>query len=427
MDDQRVFGMPAEIGRWGFVLLGVSMNLCLGAVYAWSVFKGPVEKVLGCSATQGGLPFMVFLACFSLTMSLGGGLMERIGPRWLALAGGLVVGAGWLLSSLATNIWALVVTYGVVAGSGVGLAYGCPVALGARWFPDRKGLAVGLMLAGFGGSALVTAPIAGMLIGDAKALDVGPLAAALARTFLWFGLAFTAILLALALPLRFPPPGWRPRGWAPAAGSVARASFDRSGMLRTATFRGLFACYCIGCLAGLMAIGISKNVANDVVHISSQTGTALVGLFALCNAVGRPLFGWLTDRLSPRVAAVINLALLLGASLAMLGAGPGTTTLYVAAFACFWLCLGGWLAIAPTATATFFGMEHYPKNYGTMFLAYGLGAILGSFVSGHAKDYFGSYTHAFVPTAALAALGIVLALLFVRPPAGLTIEPEAGR
>jgi len=416
MDEHRVFGLPAEIGRWGFVLLGVAMNLCLGSVYAWSVFKGPVEKVLGCSATQGGLPFMAFLACFSLTMSLGGGLMERVGPRWLALAGGLVVGAGWLLSSLATDIWTLVATYGAVAGSGVGLAYGCPVALGARWFPDRKGLAVGLMLAGFGGSALVTAPVAGLLIGDARALAVAPLAEALSRTFLRFGLAFTAILAVLALPLRFPPPGWRPRGWTPAAGSVARESFDRAGMLRTASFRGLFACYCIGCLAGLMAIGISKNVANDVVHVSSQTGTVLVSLFALCNAAGRPLFGWLTDRLSPRLAAVLNLALILAASLAMLRAGPGTTGLYVAAFACFWLCLGGWLAIAPTATATFFGLDHYAKNYGTVFLAYGLGAILGNVVAGHAKDYFGSYTHAFVPTAVLAAVGIVLAAVFVGPP-----------
>jgi len=417
MNSERVFGLPAEAGRYGFVLLGLVMNLCLGSVYAWSIFKAPVEKALDCSATQGNLPFMVFLASFAVTMCAGGSMMERIGPRRLAIIGGLVAAAGWLLSGLATNIWMLVLTYGVVAGSGVGLAYGCPVALAARWFPDRKGIAVGLVLAGFGGSALLTGRIAGALIGDPKALPADMLAHSLSRTFLAFGAAFAVLLTLLALPLRFPPPGWRPRGFSPAAADDARHAVDRRAMLGTGSFWALFACYFIGCLAGLMAIGISKPVGSDVVHISSETGTALVGLFALCNAVGRPLFGWLTDRLSPRIAALLNLGVILAASLAMLRAGQGTTALYVAAFACFWLCLGGWLAIAPTTTAAFFGMAHYARNYGTVFLAYGLGALGGGFVSGHAKDYFGSYTLAFLPTAALAGAGIVLAALALKPPA----------
>ncbi|NDC63699.1 MAG: MFS transporter [Planctomycetia bacterium] len=391
------------------------MNLCLGAVYAWSIFKPAVEKVFAATAFQGNLPFMTFLACFAVMMFFGGTIMERIGPRWTALVGGLVVGLGWILSSRATTIWQLVFTYGVVAGSGVGLAYGCPVALGARWFPDRKGLAVGLMLAGFGGSAVVTGRIAGLLIGDAKAVPVEALAASLSRTFLWFGLAFTAVLSLLALALRFPPAGWRPRGWGAAAAAAPVASLDRASMARTPTFWGLFLCYVIGCLAGLMAIGISKPVGAEVVKVSSATGTTLVGVFALFNAVGRPLFGWLTDRLSPRWAAVLNLSIILAASLAMLRAGEGTTAVYVASFASFWLCLGGWLAIAPTATAAYFGMEHYSRNYGAVFFAYGLGAILGGVVSGHAKDMFGSYVYAFLPTAGLAALGIVLAIGLLRP------------
>jgi len=159
------------------------MNLCLGAVYAWSIFKPAVEKVFAATAFQGNLPFMAFLACFAVMMFFGGTIMERIGPRWTALAGGLVVGLGWLLSSRATSIWELVLSYGVVAGSGVGLA-------------------VGLMLAGFGGSALVTGRIASLLIGDPKTLPVDELAVSLSRTFLWFGLAFTVLLAAPAGPVR---------------------------------------------------------------------------------------------------------------------------------------------------------------------------------------------------------------------------------
>ncbi|NBW85549.1 MAG: MFS transporter, partial [Planctomycetia bacterium] len=135
------------------------------------------------------------------------------------------------------------------------------------------------------------------------------------------------------------------------------------------------------------------------------------------NALGRPLFGWLADRITPRWAAVLNLAILLSVSVAMLRAGADTVPLYVASFAGFWLCLGGWLAIAPAATASYFGMAHYSRNYGGVFLAYGLGAILGGLLSGQAKDFFGSYVYAFYPTAGLAALGIVIALVLLKPPA----------
>jgi OFA family oxalate/formate antiporter-like MFS transporter len=413
MREERAFGMTPEVGRWGFILVGLSMNLCLGAVYAYSIFKPAVEKVYGVSAFQGNLPFMAFLFSFAITMFFGGRIMERIGPRLLALGGGLIVGLGWILSSFATSVWMLVLTYGVIAGSGVGLVYGCPVAMGARWFPDRKGLAVGLMLAGFGGSAIVTGGIASLLIGDHKALPVEQLAISLPRTFLCFGVAFAGLLVLLSLPFRFPVAGWKPQGWQPSAAAATACDLDGPSMLKTSTFWGLFLCYTIGCLAGLMAIGISKPVGSDVIKIASGTATSLVGVFAVFNGLGRPLFGWLADRLSPKAAAVINLSIILATSLAMLCAGENTTALYVAAFSGFWLCLGGWLAIAPAATATFFGMTHYSRNYGTVFFAYGLGAILGGIISGHAKDMFGSYTYAFYPTAGLAAVGIVIALLFL--------------
>lgn len=403
--DVRLFGMPAEKGRWIFIVLGLIINLCLGSVYAYSIFKGPVEKAFNITAFQGNLPFMIFLASFAILMFFGGRIMEKMGPRNLALIGGIIVGLGWMLSYFASSITMLIVTYGVIAGGGVGLTYGCPIAVGARWFPDKKGLAVGLMLAGFGGSALITGKIANSLIPSAG----------LSQTFLYFGLAFTVILALLSLPLAFPPAGWMPSGWKPAAGAAAGADFDTGQMVKTSTFWGLFLCYTIGCLAGLMAIGISKPVGNEVIKIAGETAAALVGVFAIFNALGRPLFGALTDKITPRWAAVLNLCVILAVSAVMLAAGEGTVGLYVAGFIGFWLCLGGWLAIAPTATATFFGIKNYARNYGVVFFAYGIGALLGGIISGQAKDVFGSYTYAFYPTAGLAVLGIVLALLFIKP------------
>ena len=405
--DEKVLGMPATSGRWLFVVLGLIMNVCLGAVYAYSIFLKPVRDAFaGISAFQANLPFMVFLAFFAVLMFFGGRLMEKTGPRKMGIIGGVIVGLGWLLSSFAPNIWVLTLTYGVIAGSGVGLVYGCPVSMGAKWFPDKKGLAVGLMLAGFGGSALITGKLASVLIPS-----VG-----LPATFAYFGIAFGIILVILSLPFRFPAAGWAPSGWKPAAGSVAAADFTPGEMAKTGTFWGLFLCFLIGSIAGLMAIGISKPAGNEIIKISGETAATLVGVFAIFNALGRPLFGFLTDKITPRNAAILNLVIILIVSLIMIIAREGDTGLYTISFIGFWLCLGGWLAIAPTATATFFGMKNYARNYGVVFCSYGLGAIVGGIISGQAKDVFGTYTVAFYPTAVLAVVGLVLTVALLKTP-----------
>ena len=405
--DDKVFGLPAASGRWLFVVLGIVMNVCLGAVYAYSIFLKPVKEAFaGISAFQANLPFMVFLAFFSVLMFFGGRVMEKLGPRKMGIIGGIIVGLGWLLSAFASNIWMLTLTYGVIAGSGVGLVYGCPVSMGAKWFPDKKGLAVGLMLAGFGGSALITGKVANTLIPS-----VG-----LSTTFMYFGIAFGLILVVLSLPFCFPVAGWVPAGWKPAAGTVAASDFTSGEMMKTGAFWGLFFCYIIGCVAGLMAIGISKPVGNEIIRISGETAATLVGIFAIFNAVGRPLFGFLTDKITPRNAAILNLLMILIVSIIMITAKEGDTMLYTISFIGFWLGLGGWLAIAPTATASFFGMKNYAKNYGVVFFAYGLGAIIGGIISGQAKDVFGTYTYAFYPTAVLAVVGLVLAVALLKTP-----------
>jgi MFS family permease len=263
------------------------------------------------------------------------------------------------------------------------------------------------MLAGFGGSALLTANIASALIPK-----VG-----LFTTFLYFGIAFAIILVILSLPYKFPEAGWKPAGWTAAAGAAAVTDFDSGEMVKTSTFWGLFLAYIIGCLAGLMAIGISAPVGQEIIKVTAAQAAMYTGIFAIFNAVGRPLFGTLTDKITPKWAAVLNMTLILAVSLIMLFlAGEGKTSAYVAAFCGFWLCLGGWLAIAPAATAAFFGMKNYARNYGVVFFAYGLGAIIGGLISGFAKDLFGSFTVAFYPTAGLAVLGILLALAFIKPP-----------
>ena len=407
MSDEKLFGMPAESGRWVFIALGFIINICLGSVYAYSVFAKPVRALMNVSATEVGLPFMVFLAAFAILVFIGGQLMAKLGPRNLGILGGVILGAGWMLASQATGITMLAISYGIIGGGGVGLAYGVPLAVSGRWFPDKRGLALGLTLAGFGGSAFVSANVASALI-----KSVGPM-----QTFLYLGLAFLIVVCVCFIPYRFPKDGWKPAGWTPpVAAASGVVDLDIGGMTKTPAFYGLFLCYIIGCLAGLMAIGISSPVAQEIIKIAPGTAATLVGIFAIFNGAGRPIFGVITDKLSPRGAAIISFIIILLSSLGMLTAGEGNVILYVICFIGFWLCLGGWLAIAPTSTNTFFGVKNYAKNYGLVFIAYGVGAILGGIISGQAKDAFGSYQVAFYPTAGLAIVGMIIAFIMLKPP-----------
>ncbi|MBC7318690.1 OFA family MFS transporter [Candidatus Bipolaricaulota bacterium] len=389
--------------RWLLVGVGFLANLCMGSIYAFSVFRKPLEALWGLSATLSGLPFMVFLAVFAGAMALAGGLLETWGPRRVSILGALFVGAGWLLAGFSPNIAALTAFYGVIAGAGVGLAYGAPIAVASRWFPDRRGLAVGLTVMGFGASPLVTAPIMNALIST-----VGPL-----RTFTILGAVFLGLLVLLALPLRFPPSDSAPKS----QGGKAEAGkgLGPREMLRMPAFYALWTTFTIGCLSGLMAIGIAAPFGREVVNLSQTLSAVAVSIFAVFNAFGRPLFGWLTDRLTPRYSAILSFGLILLSSLALGLFGKDNTALYFLGFGILWMNLGGWLAIAPTATATLFGTENYGRNYGIVFTAYGAGAILGNILSGLLRDLTGSYLGVFLPVAGLATFGVLVAFVGLRP------------
>ncbi len=414
-ESAHILGMEAEKGRWAFVLIGMIINLCLGSIYSWSVFKAPLKAFLEISgpevsASELQLPFMIFLAFFAVAMVLSGGYIEKYGPRKVVIVGGVLTGLGWLMASMASSIMMMTVTYGIVGGIGVGIAYGVPVAMSGRWFPDKRGLAVGLTVLGFGFSAFFTANIANVLIASSGVM----------QTFRIFGIAFIIIMVVLATPLIFPPTGWKPAGWTPPApkpGAGASCELKRQQMLKEKSFYGLWLCYFIGCLAGLMAISISADVAAEVgtdAVAALLLGFSPVGFFAIFNGGGRPVFGTLTDKLTPRNAAIVSFVLIIFASLIM--RQMQTAPVYILAFAILWGCLGGWLAIAPTSTASFFGTGDYPRCYGVVFLAYGAGALVGPLMAGWIKDATGSFIGVFPYIILLAVAGIVIAFLLMKPP-----------
>lgn len=411
-----LFGMPLAKGRWGLVVSGLIINLWLGSIYAWSVFVKPLTDYytneLGQAVTANDIlmPFSVFLAVFAITMPFTGRIIDNYGPRNVTIIGGVLTGVGWLLGSFSSSVPMLYATFGVVGGIGVGIAYSVLVAVSARWFPDRRGLAVGLTVLGVGFSAFFTANIAGWLIGAYGVMN----------TFTIFGVVIIVLTILLALPLKFPPPGWVPEGWTPPAlkpGEEKPCEYNQSMMLKSSSFYGLWTCYFIGCLAGLMAISIAQPVGTDV-GIEAGLATFLVGFFAIFNGGGRPVFGVLTDTLTPRNAALVSFFLIALASLLMWQVP--IVPVYILAFAVLWGCLGGWLAIAPTTTGRYFGTGDYPRCYGFVFLAFGAGAIAGPQLAGVIKTSTGSYIGVFPYVLVLAVVGSIIAFTLMKPPKPIT-------
>ena len=401
-----VFGLQPEKGRWVFVGLGLVALLCMGTAYSWTIFRGPLREMYGLTATQSLLPFTVLLVMYALLMPVAGRWMERIGVRRTLLLGAGMVGVGYFLAGHFAAPWGLVVFYGGLVGAGIGVGYGVPLAVSARWFPDRKGLALGVTVVGFGLSPFFTAPLAKQLV-----LMFGVM-----RTFQILGLLFGVILAGIALLMRFPEAHWHPAGVPGVDTGAAAALTDLPPVWKMRGFWPLWVTFMIGTFVGLSAIGISSAVAEQVAGINPVKAAGFVSLFALFNGGGRPVFGWLTDRIGPAATAAMIFGMILLACGMMFFFGEGRVSVYVISFCLFWLCLGAWMALAPAATARMFPAAGYPRYYGVVFTAYGAGALLGTLSAGTVRDLFGSYRFAFVPMAVLALAGVLVALLGLRRP-----------
>ncbi len=459
-EGKKLFGMPAESGRWLLIVLGFIINICLGSVYAYSIFGKALMAEWGINTSESlgmfkfQIPFGVFLLFFAAIFPFAGQILEKLGPKKQGVIGGIIVAAGWILASLvagmdSANVPLFVVTYGVIGGIGVGLCYIAPIQVATRWFPDKKGLATGLTVAGFGGSPFVSTYIGQKLIDMRAEVDeAGKVIAGtthVSDALLYMGIAFLVILIACFLLMRFPEAGWTPAGWKPKAATGAAATsavnYNRNEIIKTPTFWFLFACFAIGSLAGLMAIGVYAKIMGDpkvLIGIGATgLGTATIVQFILApfNAGGRPVLGWVTDKLGPRVAAMITFVLIAAAAAGMIVVGKGgddpstlNKALYFVCFAAFYAGLGGWLAIAPTATAQYFGAKFSSRNYGIVFLAYGIGGIIATFVAAYSKDIFkGSTFDMFIPVAILAVLGFLMAAFFMKPVKAPPAQVEAAK
>jgi len=394
--------------RWIILVSGFVLNLMLGVVYSWSVFVRPLMNSYGWTKTTATLPFTIFLAVFALMMVPAGRAQDKIGPRKVAMIGGILLGAGFILASFishfGTPIW-LFLTYGLTAGAGCGLGYACSIPPARKWFPDKPGLAVGLVVMGFGMSALLFAPLQRQLIDS-----LGVPAA-----FLTIGIILLVFATLSASLMKNPPEGWKPENWQPPrpanpAAASPRADYEPREAVSSLRFWMLWLMYTFMAAAGLMVIGHIAAYTEEL-GIAAMYAALAAGVLSAFNAAGRPGGGLIADKLGIVKAMLIiftfqGIIMLLFPHVAVSLA----TILIVVSIIGF--NYGANFAIFPTATAEGFGVKNLGVNYGLVFTSYGVGGVLGPLTGSYVYDSTQSYAAAFTVAAVIAFVAVVIALVY---------------
>ncbi len=405
-------GNPTK-GRWGVAAAAVIFQLALGAVYAWSVFNVPLQRQFGWSKSEAVLPFTFVIGILFVGTFIGGKIQDKVGPRPVALAGGVLYSIGVILASLVSSgdqLWLLVLTYGVIGGIGLGLGYIVPIAMLVKWFPDKRGLITGIAVGGFGTGALITSPVAQGLIEGRFARDV-------TQTFLPLGIAYLVMTLLTAVFFRNPPAGYAVPGYtAPASGRVSAAdAYTLGAALRTPQWYLLTAILALNVTAGIALISQAKDAAIDIGGASPATAASLVGILAIFNGAGRVVWGATSDKIG-RMPAFLGMLGLQGICFLILP-HAGAIALFAVLGAIIYLCYGGGFGTMPATAADYFGTPNAGAIYGAMIVAWSIGGIVGPQLTALLFESSGGYTLPFTVIGILALVSMVLPLVTRLPKA----------
>ncbi len=391
------------MNRWRAVVGGVLMNLALGVIYAWSVFVAPFDADFGWTRTQVSGVFTIAILSIGSWFVVAGFLQDRFGPRPVAVAGGILYALGFFLASQTESLLWLYITFGALAGAGNGFGYAIPIPVVSKWFPDRRGLAIGLVVGGYGAGSGIYGPLAREVLIPAYGWQ---------GTMQISAGLFLVMTLAAAWLLRNPPPGYRPPAAAPApaAGGAAPApapagrDFATGEMVRTPTFYLLWIAYCLGSAAGLMVISQLVPV-GEAAGLGAAAGLGLT-IGAIGNTGGRVLSGWMSDTFG-RLNTLRLMVLVSAVALPVFYSFAGQVVLFYLLLVVIYYCYGTLLSVFASTCADFYGTRHMGVNYGLLFSAWGVAGIVGPVIAGRVFDATGDYQQAFFIAAGLAVVALV--------------------
>ncbi|HEY2451706.1 MAG TPA: OFA family MFS transporter [Scandinavium sp.] len=395
-----------KLNRWGIALAGIVLQIVLGSVYAWSVFRAPLTKQFHWTISQVTLTFTISIVVLGIAAFFGGLWLNKSGPRVVGVTGALLYGIGTILASFSGDrLWWLYLTYGVIGGIGLGLAYIVPVAVLVKWFPDRRGLITGIAVGGFGAGALVAAPVATRLI-----QTVGVL-----QTFAFLGIAYTVVGVGTAFFMKNPPAGWRPAGWMPSAKEMTqRAAVDYTlgGALRTWQWWALWAILFLNTSAGISVISQESPIFQELAKVTVIVAAGMVGIVSIGNAAGRVVWAWVSDVITRRSTFIVMLLVQAGLFWLL----PSITSAGFLTVLCFiiLMCYGGGFGTMPAFTADYFGSKNVGPIYGLMLTAWGAASAFGPLLVAHMRQTTGTYRDGFHVLSVIVLVSTVIPIV-IRP------------
>jgi len=394
--------------RWIMVVAALVLQMCLGVLYAWSVFRAPLMKQFGWTVKEAGYPLMASFFFFAVGMIIAGRWQDKAGPRKVAMFGGLLLGAGALLAGvIGQTVGGMVFAYGILGGLGVGFAYVTPIATCIKWFPDMRGTITGLAVFGFGAGTLVFGPLISKLI-----VSVG-----LMQTFYAVGVILLVCVVGAGSMFKVPPAGYKPAGWNPpaaAASAVTKVDWAPNEIIGSAQFYILWGIFFFATAAGLMIIGQAVPIGIEVAKLDRAVAAAGLGTMALLNGIGRLVHGAISDKLGRKNTLILCFAEYLAAFLLLLP-NADTFTKWLVGICIVGFSYGGFLAILPSVTADYFGTKSLGHNYGYVFTAWGMAGLAGPFMIDAIKTSTGSFTMAMYYISVACVVGIVLSLMSKKP------------
>ncbi len=393
--------------RWGIALAGIFLQIALGAVYAWSVFRTPLSKQFGWTISEVTLTFTICIFVLGFAAFFGGLWLNRTGPRIVAITGGALYGLGVFLASFSNHgLWWLYLSYGLIGGIGLGFGYIVPVAVLVKWFPDRRGLITGIAVGGFGAGALITAPVATRLIQTVGVLS----------TFAYLGIAFLIVTVIAGYFMQNPPEGYKPAGWNPTATENkqrATCDYTLSEALKTWQWWALWLLLFLNTSAGISLISQESPMFQELGKLTAVVAAGMVGVVSIGNAFGRVFWAWASDMIT-RKATFFVMFLLQVALFWFFPTLSSELALTVVAFIIL-MCYGGGFGTMPAFAADYFGSKNVGPIYGLMLTAWGFASAFGPLLIAHMRQTEGTYRGALHVIAGVMAVSAILPIL-VRPP-----------
>lgn len=371
------------------VLAGALLaQVTIAALYAWSILGSALQGEYGWTSDEIFFPYALAQFVFALSTLLSGRIVDKKGPRTALIIGALLYGSGFMLSSFAKSPQMLMITYGIIAGAGVGFVYVCPLSTLVKWFPKHRGMITGLSVAVFGGGSIIAKSLFSDLL----------LTNTVSETFFKIGLVSLALILAGAVLTN------NPADFVKKAAEKGKSDYTTKEMIKTPKFKLIWLMFWLAVIPGVLVLGVAKNIGMEVAGLNEAAAGGVITLLAIANASSRVISGTLSDKIGTinvlRIAFVFTIASLLALSLF-----SGSTMVFYFAAAGIAIGYGGFLTLFPIFTNQEFGSFRYGSNYGVVFQAYGIAALTGILI----KRLAGSYTATFILSAVASTIGLAIA------------------